>query len=137
MIAAEMPALAVAMPALSAEMSASDLAAIIVAIASILGVVVLVVALVSLTRTLTTIRLSIEEMRRETLPVIDELQRTVTQANADLERLDNLLDSATSVTQTVDSASQLAYLAFSNPIIKAIAFATGTARAARAFRRKG
>jgi hypothetical protein len=92
---------------------------------------------VSLTRTLSTLRLSIEEMRRETLPVIDELQRTVSQANTDLERLDTLLDSATSVTSTVDSASQLAYLAFSNPVIKAIAFATGTARAAKAFRRRG
>jgi hypothetical protein len=118
-----------------AEMSASELAAIIVAVASIIGVVVLVFALISLTKTLATLRLSIEELRRETLPVIDELQRTVVQANADLERLDTLLDSATSVTNTVDSASQLAYLAFSNPIIKGIAFATGTARAARALRR--
>ena len=118
-----------------AEMSASELAAIIVAIASIVGVVVLVFALVSLTRTLTTLRLSIEELRRETLPVIDEMQRTVTQANADLERLDALLDSATSVTNTVDSASQLAYLVFSNPVIKAVAFASGTARAAKALRR--
>ena len=122
---------------LAAEMSASDLAAIIVAVASIIGVAVLVFALVALTRTLATLRLSIEELRRETLPVIDELQRTVTQANTDLERLDGLLDSATSVTNTVDSASQLAYLAFSNPIIKAIAFATGTAKAAKAFRRRG
>jgi hypothetical protein len=121
---------------LAEEMSASDLAAIIVAIASVIGVVVLVFALVALTRTLATLRLSIEELRRETLPVIDELQRTVTQANTDLERLDTLLDSATSVTNTVDSASQLAYLAFSNPIIKAIAFATGTAKAAKAFRRR-
>jgi hypothetical protein len=118
-----------------AEMSASELAAIIVAIASIVGVAVLVFALISLTKTLATLRLSIEELRRETLPVIDELNRTVTQANTDLERLDNLLDSATSVTNTVDSASQLAYLAFSNPVIKAIAFATGTARAAKALRR--
>lgn len=117
-------------------MTASDLAAIIVAVAAVLGAIVLVVALVSLTRTLAMLRLSIEELRRETLPVIDELQRTVTQANTDLERLDGLLDSATSVTNTVDSASQLAYLAFSNPIIKAIAFATGTARAARALRRR-
>lgn len=124
------------MPALAADMSASDLAAIIVAIASILGVVVLVFALLSLTKTLAAVRRSVEELRRETLPVIDELQRTVTQANTDLERLDTLLDSATSVTNTVDSASHLAYLAFSNPIIKAIAFATGTARAARSFRRK-
>jgi hypothetical protein len=120
----------------AAEMSASDLAAIIVAIAAVVGVVLMVFAIISLTRTLATLRLSIEELRRETLPVIDELQRTVTQANSDLERLDTLLDSATSVTNTVDSASQLAYLAFSNPVIKAIAFATGTGRALRAFRRR-
>ena len=81
----------------AAEMSASDLAAIIVAVASIIGVAVLVFALIALTKTLATLRLSIEELRRETLPVIDELQRTVTQANTDLERLDTLLDSATSV----------------------------------------
>jgi hypothetical protein len=119
-----------------AEMTASDLAAVIVAFAAVVGVVLLVFAIVSLTRTLTAVRLSVEELRRETLPVIDELQRTVTQANSDLERLDTLLDSATSVTNTVDSASQLAYMAFSNPVIKAIAFASGTARAARALRRR-
>ena len=73
-------------------------------------------------------------LRRETLPVIDELEKTVTQANTDLARLDSLLESAGNVTQTVDSASQLVYLAFSNPVIKAIAFATGTAKAAKAFR---
>lgn len=124
------------MPVVLAEMSASELAAVIVAVASIVGVVILVFALVALTRTLATLRLSIEELRRETLPVIDELQRTVTRANTDLERLDGLLESATSVTNTVDSASQLAYLAFSNPVIKAIAFASGTGRAVRAFRRR-
>jgi hypothetical protein len=121
----------------AAEMTASDLAAIIVAFAAVVGVVLMVFAITSLTRTLAAVRLSVEELRRETLPVIDELQRTVTQANSDLERLDTLLDSATSVTNTVDSASQLAYLAFSNPVIKAIAFASGTGRAVRAFRRKG
>ena len=36
---------------------------------------------------------------------------------------------------TVDSFSRLAYLAFSNPIIKALAFGSGTARAVRRFRR--
>jgi uncharacterized protein YoxC len=118
----------------AAEMTAGDLAAIVVAIASVVVVVLLVFAIVSVTKTLTTLRLSIEQLRRETLPVIDELEKTVTQANTDLARLDGLLESASSVTQTVDSASQLVYLAFSNPIIKAIAFATGTAKAAKAFR---
>ena len=119
---------------LAAEMSAGDLAAIVVAIASVVAVVLLVFAIVAVTKTLATLRLSIEQLRRETLPVIDELEKTVTQANADLARLDGLLESASSVTQTVDSASQLVYLAFSNPVIKAIAFATGTAKAAKAFR---
>jgi hypothetical protein len=122
-------------PMFAAEMSASDLAAIIVAIASVAVVVLLVFVVVSINRTLTTMRLSIEELRRETLPVVDELRRTVTTANAELERLDGLIDSASSVTATVDSASHLAYLAFSNPLIKLIALAAGTSKAAKALRR--
>lgn len=119
----------------AAELSATDVAAIIVAIASVVGVVLLVLAVVSVNRTLATLRHSIEDLRRETLPVVDELHRTVGQANAELQRLDGLLDSAQSVSATVDSASHLAYLAFSNPLIKAMALATGTAKAARALRR--
>ena len=122
------------MTVLAAEMTAGDLAAIVVAIASVVAVVLLVFAIVSMTKTLATLRLSIEQLRRETLPVIDELEKTVTQANADLARLDTLLESAGNVTQTVDSASQLAYLAFSNPIIKAVALGSGTSRAVRRLR---
>ncbi|HUF33596.1 MAG TPA: DUF948 domain-containing protein [Acidimicrobiales bacterium] len=117
-------------------MTATDLAAVVVAIASVVVVVLLVFALISVNRTLTTMRLSIEELRRETLPVVKDLQRTVAQANVELERVDGLLDSAQSVTLTVDSASRLAYLAFSNPIIKVLAFSAGTGRAARALRRR-
>jgi uncharacterized membrane protein len=119
-----------------AEMTATDVAAIVVAIASVVGVVLLVLALVTISRTLTTLRLTIEQMRRETVPVLTELQRTVTTANTELEKLDDLLDSATSVSATVDSASHLAYLAFSNPIIKAMAVATGAAKASKALRRR-
>lgn len=119
----------------AAELTAGDLAAIIVAIASVVAVVLLVFVVVAVNRTLTEVRLSVEQLRRETLPVVDDLHRTVTTANAELERLDVFLDSATSVTATVDSASHLAYLAFSNPLIKVMALATGTAKAARALRK--
>lgn len=117
-------------------MTATDLAAVVVAIASVVAVVLLVFALVAVNRTLTTMRLSIEELRRETLPVVKDVQRTVAQANVELERVDGLLDSAQSVSLTVDSASRLAYLAFSNPIIKVLALGAGTGRAARALRRR-
>jgi len=119
----------------AAEGSASDVAAVVVSVASVVAVLLLVFVVVAVNRTLTTLRLTIEQFRRETLPVVDELHRTVTTANAELERLDVFLDSATSVTATVDSASHLAYLAFSNPLIKVMALATGTAKAARALKR--
>lgn len=119
----------------AAELTTGDLAAIIVAIASVVAVVLLIFVVVAVNRTLSELRLSIEQVRREALPVVDELHRTVTAANAELQRLDVFLDSATSVTATVDSASHLAYLAFSNPLIKVMALATGTARAAKALRK--
>jgi hypothetical protein len=117
-------------------MDASDTAAVIVAVASGIAVVVLVFAIVALTRTLGLLRQSIEEIRRETLPVVAEMRSAVGQANADLERVDTLLGTAESISTTLDSASRLAYLTFSNPIIKTLAFASGTGRAARRFRRR-
>jgi uncharacterized protein YoxC len=121
----------------AADFSAADLAAVIVAIASVVAVVLLVFVVVAVNRTLTTVRLTIEQLRRETLPVVADLHHTVKQANAELERVDGLLESASSVTATVDSASHLIYLAVSNPLIKAIGIATGTGRALKSLRRKG
>jgi len=103
-------------------MDAGEVAAVIVAIVSVVGVVLLALALVSLTRTLR-------------VPAVTEMRDTVKQANAELERVDHLLGTAESISATVDSASHLAYLAFSNPIIKVMAVGAGTAKAARALRR--
>ncbi len=116
-------------------MSAEELAALIVAIASVVAVVLLAVALVSITKTLKAVRDTVELLRTETVPVMAELGETVRNANAELERLDGVLGTAESIGGTVDSASRLAYLAFSNPVIKTLALASGTGRAARRFRR--
>lgn len=117
-------------------MDASDSAAVIVACASVLALAVMVWAIVALTKTLRLLQQSVDEMRRETLPMVAEMRTAVGQANAELERVDVLLGTAESISSTVDSASRLAYLAFSNPLIKAIAFASGTAGASRRMRRR-
>jgi len=117
-------------------MDTSDAAAVVVAVACALAVAVLLVAIYALNRTLRQLRAAIEDLRRETLPVVSEMRVAVTQANAELERVDTLLGTAESISATVDSASRLAYLAFSNPVIKTIAFASGTGRAARRLRRR-
>ncbi|MGE0796052.1 MAG: DUF948 domain-containing protein, partial [Acidimicrobiia bacterium] len=103
---------------------------------SVVAVVVLILGVVALTRTLTAIRLSVEQLRRETVPVLEQLQVTVAKANGDLERLDGFLDTAQSVSATVDSASRLAFLAIGNPVIKGVAAAAGVARAARSLRKR-
>ena len=120
-----------------AEMTAGDVAAIIVAVLAAVLVAFVCLSLVTLTRTMRAMRETIEQLRRETLPVVVNLQSTVSHANAELERVDTLLGTAESISGTVDSASRLLYLALSNPIIKVMAFAAGTSRAARRFRRVG
>jgi hypothetical protein len=115
--------------------SATELAALIVAIASVVAVVLLAMCLASVTKTLRAVRDTVELLRTETVPVMADLGETVRYANAELERVDQLLDRASSIGGTVDSASRLAYLAFSNPVIKTMAVASGTSRAARRFRR--
>jgi hypothetical protein len=116
-------------------MDASDSAAVVVAVVSGIAVAVLIFAIVSLNRTLKQLRVAIEDVRRETIPAVHEMRVAIGTANVELERVDNLLGTAESISTTVDSASRLAYLAFSNPVIKALAFASGTSRAARRFRR--
>ena len=73
-------------------------------------------------------------LRTEATPVLDDLRDTVEAANYEIMRLDGLVTTAESVTGTVDSASRLAYIAMANPVIKGVAFASGTAKAARRLR---
>jgi hypothetical protein len=115
-------------------MSASDMAAVIVAAASVVAVVLLAVGVVALLRTLRALREVAHLLRTETAPVLDDLRDTVDAANGEIERLDRLVTTAESVTGTVDSASRLAYIAVANPVIKGVAFASGTAKAARRLR---
>jgi hypothetical protein len=114
--------------------SASDLAAVIVAACSVVAVVLLAVGVVALLRTLRAMREVATLLRTEAAPVLDDLRDTVDAANGEIDRLDRLVTTAESVTGTVDSASRLAYIAMANPVIKGVALASGTARAARRLR---
>ena len=117
-------------------MTAGELAAIVAAVAGAILVVGLLFALASFTATLRALRATVEELRRETVPLIANARVTLEQANAELVRVDGLLGTAESVGTTVDSASRLAYLAFSNPVIKALAFGAGARGAARRLSRR-
>ena len=116
-------------------MTTGDWAAVVVAGASCILVLGLLIALSSLSRTMRSLRETVDQLRNETVPLVSDLRGTVGQANAELARVDSLLGTAESISATVDSASRLAYLAFSNPVVKMLAFGSGTARAVRRLRR--
>jgi hypothetical protein len=109
--------------------------AILVTIVATVVVMCLLGVVWSLTRTMRAMRAAAEELRRESLALLSEMRGAVGLASGDLERADSLLGTAESVTATADSASRLAYLTLSNPVVKVLAFGSGTRKAARRLRR--
>jgi hypothetical protein len=115
-------------------MSGSEVTALVVAVVSAVVLTVLVFVVAHLLRTVRELQATVESLRAESLALVEELQRAAASANAERERVDNLLRSAESVTGTVDSATRLAYLTVGSPVVKGLALATGANQAYRRFR---
>jgi hypothetical protein len=89
---------------------------------------VLVAAAQALVRTTHELRGTVERLEREALPLVVELRATVRRAGAEVDKVDDLLEVASAIQHTVEGASRLTFVAFSNPLIKVIALVRGTAR---------
>jgi len=113
-----------------------EVAAVIASVAGVVLAVAVVFAVSSLTRTLRLVRGTVEDLRAQSLPLLAEMRSSLDQANVELTRVHGVIGRAESVGGTLDSASRLAYLAFSNPVIKALALGAGTSRAAKRLRRR-
>ena len=109
-------------------MNAGEVAAVVAAVTGVGTMSLLVVWLVSVTRALTSLQHHVEELRREPPRVIH------TTAPAP-ERLEAEVVDGSAAGGTARPAPRLvAAVAFSEPVIKAAAFASGTAKAVRSFR---
>lgn len=107
-----------------------------ITVVATLVVVALVVATVLVVRSARALRQAAEHLSTRTARLIDDVGSTVTRAGAELERVEDLVGSAETITETVGAASQLAYLALANPLIKVLALGRGTSRATRRWRRE-
>ena len=124
-------------------MSAGQLAVVLAAVLCSLGFAALVVVLVRVLDALRSVEREVNRLRAETLPLLDELRaaagdarETVDRAREDLERFDRVLGSAESISDAVSGSSRLVRSALSTPVIKTVAFASGTAEGVRRLRRK-
>jgi hypothetical protein len=108
----------------------TELAAVVVAAASVIGVVVLAVFLSRLTRTVRQVGESVQMLRFESAPI--PARGELAPADPAAERPKFAKDPATLVAKV---ARANPVLDVSDPVIKVLALASGTGRAATRFRR--
>ena len=110
------------------------------AAAVVMGVAVVVVGLLFTMayaiRAISVFKRSVAEITGRTLPLIADLHSSVRETSTDLARVDSLLDTANSISSTMDSAARIAYNTVSHPVVKALSAGTGIARAYRGFWRR-
>jgi hypothetical protein len=112
-------------------MSADDVAVLVAAGAASLAAVGSLAAVIILGRRVRDLGRLVEELRRETVPLVRGARVVVEEAATEMVRVGDVLGSAESVSATVDSASRLAYRAFANPVVSLLAFGTGVGAALR------
>ena len=117
-------------------MTAGELAIVLGTVLCSIGFAALIVVLLRVLDTLRDLRGEVEHLRSETQPLLAELRSSVDVARDDLDRFDRVLGSAEAISGAVAGTSRVARAALSAPVIKTVAFASGTNRAARRLKRK-
>lgn len=110
-------------------------AAIVAAVAfggSMIGLMALLLTLVGTVRELTR---TVEQVTAQTVPLLGGVNETVAGVNTELARLDTIVASVQHISATGENIADVVHTAVANPLIKAIAFASGTGAAVRTARR--
>ncbi len=117
-----------------ATLTATDVAAIVATVVSVLAVAAVTLVLATLVRAVNDARAAVQALRDATEPLVAELASLTDQAAQDFTRVDDLIGSAEALAAAVDSAARVGYLTVGRPVIKTVALAKGTSRAARRLR---
>ena len=106
--------------------------------AAVLALLGIVVVLARMTRHLAQsvheLSAGLDGLRQQTLPLLADTRSALRRAEGVNRRADALIDTATSITGTVDAATRLAYSVVSNPLVRVLSFFTGTRRTAKRLR---
>ena len=110
----------------------------LVAVAMFWAVLVgfLCIALLSLFRVLTATRDLLEDFRRQTTPMLHELNVTVQQLNRELVEVEEILGNVRGTTGAVESIAKSVQAVVTHPAIRAVAVAAGAATTVRRLREK-
>lgn len=109
-------------------MSISEFAAILVAIAVVVVAVILVVAVNNLNRTLAKLEDTAHQLRDEGIGAFRELRQLVADADAELDKVDLVLDRADQATTAMSETSKRTHEAVQDPVIRSLAIASGSGK---------
>jgi len=115
-------------------MSALDLLTVLCAVLALAAAGVLSLVSARMLRAARDLEASRAAFDAEAVPALEELRDAVHRATSEVDRIEDLLDVAASIGGRVDSATEATYKALTSPVIKGVALASGTRRAAQRLR---
>jgi hypothetical protein len=118
-------------------MSAVDLVTLLCAVLALCFAAVLAVLAGRVLHSVQALNAATELFIAEAVPAVQELREAASRASSEVDRIDDLLEVAGSIGVRVDSATEATYRALTSPVIKSVALASGTRRAARRLRGRG
>jgi hypothetical protein len=115
-------------------MTALELVTVLCAVAALAAAVVLTLLAARVHRAAGQLAEAVRAFDATATPAVEELRAAARRAVDEVDRLDDLLDVAGSIGQRVDTATEVTYRALTSPVIKGVALASGTRRAATRLR---
>ncbi len=112
-------------------MEITDFAAIIVAIAVVVAAVFLITAVNNLNNTLAKLEDTANQLRTEGIAAFRELRQLVADADAELDKVDIVLDRADQATTAITETTRRTHEAAQDPVIRTLAVVSGSGRMAR------
>ena len=114
-------------------MTIAEFAAIIVAIAVVVAAVFVVTAVNNLNNTLAKLEETAHQLREEGIGAFRELRQLVADADAELDKVDLVLDRADQATTAISETSRRTHEAVQDPMIRTLAVASGTSKVAKSW----
>ena len=112
-------------------MTIVEFAAVVVAIAVAVTAVFLITAVNNLNNTLAKLESTSSQLRDEGIGAFRELRQLVADADAELDKVDLVLDRADQATTAISETSRRTHEAVQDPVIRSLAVASGTSKVAR------
>jgi uncharacterized protein YoxC len=112
-------------------------AALVAALAFVVLVVFVAMVLSRITAILAEAQAMLNDLRKETVPLLEEVRTTVTTLNVEMDRVDGIMAAAETAATSVSNVARLVSAATANPVIKGLAFLTGAGVGVRSLRGRG